>query len=56
MIDPNKTFIELGFTNPVYYGNASTDQIEDITKQADREGKAYTIICKREHEYKSQLM
>ena len=55
MLDPNKTLHELGFTNPVFYGNSSPEQIEEITKQAEREGKSYIIICKREHEYKSQI-
>ncbi len=56
MLDPNKTFLELGFTNLVFYGNSSPDQIEDTTRQAEREGKSYVIICKREQEYKSQII
>ncbi|MCX6270825.1 MAG: TssN family type VI secretion system protein [Bacteroidetes bacterium] len=56
MLDPNRTFLELGFTNPVYFGNSSPEEIENITMQADRDKKAYVIICKREPEYKSQLM
>lgn len=56
MLDPNKTFIELGFTNPVYFGNSNPEVIETITKQAEVEGKNFTVICTRELEYKSQLM
>jgi len=56
MLDPNKSLLELGFTNPVYYGNSSTEQIEEITKQAERDGKTYIILCKREHEYKPQTI
>lgn len=56
MLDPNKTFLELGFTNQVFYGIASKEQIENINRQAEREGKSNNIICKREYEYKSQIM
>jgi len=57
MLDPNKTLLELGFTNPVYYGNSSSpEQIDEITRVAEHEGKSYIILCKREHEYKSQIM
>ncbi len=56
MLDPNKNLQELGFTKSVFYGHASSEQIDKITNQAVREGKCYTIICKREHEYKSQLV
>jgi hypothetical protein len=56
MLDPNKTFIELGFTNPVYFGNSNPEAIETITRQAEAEGKNYLINCTRELEYKSQLM
>lgn len=56
MLDPNKNMQELGFTKSVFYGHASSEQIDKITKQAEQEGKCYTIICKREHEYKSQLV
>jgi hypothetical protein len=55
MLDPNKTFLELGFTNQVYYGSASPEQIDNNTRQAEREGKSNIILCKREHEYKSQI-
>lgn len=56
MLDPNKTFLELGFANPVYFGNSNPEAIETITKQAEAEGRNYLIICMRELEYKSQLM
>jgi hypothetical protein len=56
MLDPNRSFIELGFTNPVYFGNSSPEEVENLTMQADKERKSYTIICKRELEYKSQLI
>jgi hypothetical protein len=56
MLDPNKTFHECGLTNTVYFGNPSTEEIENITYKADREGKSYLIILKREQEYKEQLM
>jgi hypothetical protein len=56
LLDPNKTFLDLGFTTQVFFGNSSIQEAEEITTQADREGKAYLIICKREDEYKSQLM
>jgi hypothetical protein len=55
MLDPNKTFLELGFTNPVYFGDSNPEVIETITRQAEREGKFFLITCKREPEYKSQL-
>jgi hypothetical protein len=56
MIDPNKTFMECGMSNAVYFGNSGYEEIETITDQAEREGKFYLIICTRESEYKSQLM
>jgi hypothetical protein len=56
MLDPNKTFIECGLTDPVYFGNSGPDEIEAITDKADSEGKSVTILCKRELEYKSQLL
>jgi hypothetical protein len=55
MIDPNKTFLELGLTNSVYFSDSNPDAIETITRQAERENKCYIISCKREIEYKSQL-
>jgi len=55
MLDPNKTFLDLGFTNPVYFSDSNPEMIESITRQAEREGKCYLIHCRRESEYKSQL-
>jgi hypothetical protein len=55
MIDPNKTFLELGFTNSVYFSDSNPDAIEAVTRQAEGDNKCYTISCKREIEYKSQL-
>ncbi len=56
ILDPNKTLIELGFTNTHVFGPSTIEEIEYVTNQKDREGQSYMIICKREHEYKSQLM
>jgi len=56
ILDPNKTLIELGFTNTHVFGPSTIEEIEDITNQKDNEGLSYLIVCKRENEYKSQLM
>jgi hypothetical protein len=56
LLDPNKTFHECGLTNTVYFGNPSAEEIENITYKADREAKSYLIICKRELEYKAELL
>jgi hypothetical protein len=56
LLDPGKTLLECGFTNPVYFGNSNPEEIENTTNKADREGKAYLIICKRVLEYQNQLL
>jgi hypothetical protein len=56
ILDPNKSLIELGFTNTHVFGPSTIEEIEYVTNQKDREGQSYIIVCKREHEYKSQLM
>lgn len=56
LLDPNKTLIECGLTTPVYFGTPIPEEIENITNQSDREGRSYLILCKREIEYKSQLL
>ena len=56
LLDPNKSFIELGLTRTIYFGPSTHEEIEEITREADREGKSYLIVCKREQEYKSQLL
>ncbi|HNY01369.1 MAG TPA: TssN family type VI secretion system protein [Bacteroidales bacterium] len=55
-LDPNRTFLELGMKNLVFFGQANPDEMQSLKAKFDREGKTYTIICKREHEYKSQLL
>jgi hypothetical protein len=56
ILDPNKTFSELGLTKTIYFGRSTKEEIESLTREADREGKSYLIVCKREQEYKSQLL
>jgi hypothetical protein len=55
-LDPNRTFLELGMKNLVFFGQANEDEMRQIISRHDREGKSYIIICKRELEYKSQLL
>ena len=55
-LDPNKTFLELGLKNLLFLGQSNEEDIENLKSRHDREGKSYTIICIREHEYKSQLL
>ena len=56
LLDPNKTLLECGLSNPVYFGNSTPEEIDLITNQADREGKTYVITCLRAPEYTSQLL
>jgi hypothetical protein len=55
-LDPNKTFLELGMKNLVFFGQSNEEEMRTIISKHDREGKSYDIICKREHEYKTQLL
>jgi hypothetical protein len=56
ILDPNKTFSELGLTKTIYFGRSTKEEIENLTREADRDGKSYLLVCKREQEYKSQLL
>ena len=55
-IDPNKTFLELGFKNNFRFGQVDENEMQNITNRYISQGKSYTIICKREKEHKSQLL
>ncbi len=55
-LDPNKTFVELGLKNVIYFGMSNESEMQQIINRHDREGKSYMIICKREAEYKAQIL
>jgi hypothetical protein len=55
-LDPNKTFLELGLKNLLFFGQSNESDMQNAISRHDHEGKSYTIICKREIEYKSQLL
>lgn len=55
-LDPNRTFLELGLKNIINLGMSNESEMQQIINRHDREGKSYLIVCKREAEYKAQIL